>query len=94
MHRRGLSLLHRRPGEYIEIVAEPTQAGAVYLFCLFLSHAYDNAIIPDTLAPRIDNATRDLFQGPALLSRPPVRFRASPCRLVGRGRREPPSWRL
>src|SRR5262249_52379682 len=37
-------------------------AGAIYLFCLFLSHAYDHSIIPKALAPTIDNAVRDLFQ--------------------------------
>lgn len=39
-----------------------TTIGAIYLFCLFLSHAYDRTIIPKALAPEIDNATRDLFQ--------------------------------
>lgn len=49
-------------GEYMQVVDEPTLGGAIYLFCLFLSHAYDRTIIPETLAPAIDNRTRDLFQ--------------------------------
>jgi len=49
-------------GEAMELVQRPTQAGAVYLFCLFLSHAADRDIIPELLAPPVDNEARDLFQ--------------------------------
>jgi hypothetical protein len=49
-------------GGSIELVAPITPVGAIYLFCLFLSHAYDRTVIPKVHAPRIDNTVRDLFQ--------------------------------
>lgn len=49
-------------GLYMETVANITDAGAIYLFCLFLSHATDRTIIPQALAPSVDNVVRDLFQ--------------------------------
>lgn len=49
-------------GEAIELTQNLTLAGAVYLFCLFLSHATDRTIIPEALAPNLDNPARDLFQ--------------------------------
>lgn len=49
-------------GNYIEVVPEITDAGAIYLFCLFLSHATDRSIIPEHLAPAVDNVVRDMFQ--------------------------------
>jgi hypothetical protein len=39
-----------------------TQVGAVYLFCLFVSHAFDKSIVPKKLAPKVTNKIRDLFQ--------------------------------
>ncbi len=49
-------------GVGIQRVDAVTQVGAIYLFCLFLSHAYDRTIIPQQHAPKITNAVRDLFQ--------------------------------
>lgn len=45
-----------------------TQVGAVYLFCLFLSHAFDKSIMPKQLAPRVTNKIRDLFQACATVA--------------------------
>lgn len=39
-----------------------TKAGSIYLFCLFLSHAFDRTIISKELAPLVTNRVRDLFQ--------------------------------
>ena len=39
-----------------------TKAGSVYLFCLFLSHAFDRSIIPKKLAPKVTSKERRLFQ--------------------------------
>ncbi len=55
-------------GEFIQVAPEPTLVGAIYLFCLFLSHAYDRTIIPKALAPVIDNTARDLFQACATVA--------------------------
>jgi hypothetical protein len=55
-------------GGFIQAAAEPTLVGAIYLFCLFLSHAYDRTIIPKALAPVIDNTARDLFQACATVA--------------------------
>ena len=49
-------------GESIQLLGEQSLGRAVYLFCLFLSHAYDRTIIPETHAPNIDPPARDLFQ--------------------------------
>lgn len=49
-------------GNYMEVVPEISDAGAIYLFCLFLSHATDRSIVPEALAPAVDNTVRDLFQ--------------------------------
>lgn len=49
-------------GESMQLQAELSLGGAVYLFCLFLSHAYDRTIIPEAIAPHIDHDARDLFQ--------------------------------
>lgn len=46
----------------IQRVEAVTPVGAIYLFCLFLSHAYDRTIIPLEHAPKITNEVRDLFQ--------------------------------
>lgn len=49
-------------GTSMQLVPAITSVGAIYLFCLFLSHAYDRTIIPQIHAPEIDDAVRDLFQ--------------------------------
>jgi hypothetical protein len=49
-------------GTYMEVASDVTAAGTAYLFCLFLSHAYDRTIIPKSLAPIITNNARNLFQ--------------------------------
>lgn len=49
-------------GRFIEFRSNLSEAGAVYLFCLFLSHATDRSIVPEELAPPVDHAVRDLFQ--------------------------------
>ena len=49
-------------GSAMQRVAPVTPVGAIYLFCLFLSHAYDRTILPEALAPKIDNDVRDMFQ--------------------------------
>ena len=49
-------------GRALHFVTPVSQAGSVYLFCLFLSHAFDRAIVPKKLAPKVTNNTRDLFQ--------------------------------
>jgi hypothetical protein len=46
----------------IQRVDAVTQVGAIYLFCLFLSHSFDRSIIPAQHAPEITNEVRDLFQ--------------------------------
>jgi hypothetical protein len=49
-------------GRAMEFVRPVTAAGNVYLFCLFLSQAFDRTIVPKTLAPKVTDATRNLFQ--------------------------------
>jgi hypothetical protein len=49
-------------GSGMQRAAPVTPAGAIYLFCLFLSHAYDRTIIPKEHAPDITHEVRDLFQ--------------------------------
>jgi hypothetical protein len=55
-------------GRSLQLVAKITEVGAVYLFCLFLSHASDRTIVPRKLAPVVTNKTRDLFQACATLA--------------------------
>lgn len=45
-----------------------TRVGAVYLFCLFISHAFDKSIMPKKLAPKVTNEIRDLFQACATVA--------------------------
>jgi hypothetical protein len=45
-----------------------TEAGYVYLFCLFLSHAFDNTIVGEAMAPLVNNRIRDLFQACATIA--------------------------
>jgi len=49
-------------GRALEFRTPVSLVGSVYLFCLFLSHAFDRTIMPDNLAPEITNRIRDLFQ--------------------------------
>jgi hypothetical protein len=49
-------------GQAMHFIKPLTQTGSIYLFCLFLSHAYDRTIVPRTLAPRVTNSERNLFQ--------------------------------
>lgn len=49
-------------GTYLEFIPPTRRAGAIYLFCLFLSHVTDRSIVPERLAPEVDNHVRDLFQ--------------------------------
>lgn len=55
-------------GRALQFVTPISEAGYGYLFCLFLSHAFDRTILPKKLAPRITNATRDLFQACATVA--------------------------
>jgi hypothetical protein len=55
-------------GRAMEFVTPLSKAGSVYLFCLFLSHAFDRTIVPKTLAPKVTNQTRDLFQACATVA--------------------------
>lgn len=49
-------------GRQFSFTGTVTPIGAVYLFSLFLSHAQDRTIIPEDLAPKLDNYARNLFQ--------------------------------
>lgn len=49
-------------GSAINCVEHITSVGAIYLFCLFLSHAFDRTIVPEAHAPSLDDEARDLFQ--------------------------------
>jgi hypothetical protein len=55
-------------GHAFEFIAPVTEIGSVYLFCLFLSHAFDRTIVPKKLAPTVTNRTRDLFQACATIA--------------------------
>ncbi|MGO4884914.1 MAG: hypothetical protein ACLP59_29450 [Bryobacteraceae bacterium] len=55
-------------GRAMQFNASLSNAGSVYLFCLFLSHAYDRTIVPKALAPKVTNKTRDLFQACATVA--------------------------
>jgi hypothetical protein len=55
-------------GRSMEFEASLSKAGSAYLFCLFLSHAFDRTVMPAALAPEIDNETRDLFQACATVA--------------------------
>ncbi len=49
-------------GATLQLATQITAVGAIYLFCLFLSHAFDRTIVPEDLAPDITNDVRDMFQ--------------------------------
>jgi hypothetical protein len=55
-------------GRALQFITPVSQVGSVYLFCLFLSHAFDRTIVPKKLAPKVNNKTRDLFQACATLA--------------------------
>lgn len=55
-------------GRAMQFITPVSNVGSVYLFCLFLSHAFDRTIIPKALAPKVTNATRDLFQACATVA--------------------------
>jgi len=55
-------------GRALEFIKPVTQVGSVYLFCLFLSHAFDRTIMPKKLAPSVTNHVRDLFQACATVA--------------------------
>jgi hypothetical protein len=55
-------------GRAMQFVTPVSNVGAVYLFCLFLSHAFDRTIVPKKLAPKVTNKTRDLFQACATVA--------------------------
>jgi hypothetical protein len=49
-------------GQAMCFVKPLTKAGAIYDFCLFLSHAFDRTIVSKKDAPRVTNRERNLFQ--------------------------------
>jgi hypothetical protein len=55
-------------GRSLQFVMTVSNAGSVYLFCLFLSHAADHTIVPKALAPDVTNKVRDLFQACATIA--------------------------
>jgi hypothetical protein len=55
-------------GRALRFITPITKVGSVYLFCLFLSHAYDRTIVSKELAPVITNKTRDWFQACATVA--------------------------
>jgi hypothetical protein len=55
-------------GRVLQFVTPVSEAGSVYLFCLFLSHAFDRTIVPKKLAPKVTNKIRDLFQACATIA--------------------------
>ncbi len=55
-------------GRALRFITPVTKVGSVYLFCLFLSHAFDRTIMSEDLAPKITNKTRDWFQACATVA--------------------------
>lgn len=55
-------------GRAMQFVTPVSEVGSVYLFCLFLSHAFDRTIVSKALAPKVTNKTRDLFQACATIA--------------------------
>lgn len=55
-------------GHAIRFITPVTKVGSVYLFCLFLSHAFDRTIMSEDMAPKITNKTRDWFQACATVA--------------------------
>jgi hypothetical protein len=55
-------------GRTLQFVSPMSEVGSVYLFCLFLSHAFDRTIMPKKLAPKVTNVIRDWFQACATIA--------------------------
>lgn len=55
-------------GQAMCFVTPVTRTGSIYLFCLFLSHAYDRTILSKKDAPKVTNRERDLFQACATIA--------------------------
>jgi hypothetical protein len=55
-------------GRVLRFVTPVSKPGAVYLFCLFLSHAFGSPFVSKKLAPKLTNSTRDLFQACATVA--------------------------
>ena len=55
-------------GRALSFISPVSDVGSVYLFCLFLSHAFDRTIMPKKMAPKVTNETRDLFQACATVA--------------------------
>ena len=55
-------------GRTLQLVSPISEVGSVYLFCLFLSHAFDRTIVPKKLAPKVTNRIRDWFQACATIA--------------------------
>ena len=55
-------------GRALNFITPVSEAGSVYLFCLFLSHAFDNTIVSEDMAPVVNNRIRDLFQACATIA--------------------------
>jgi hypothetical protein len=55
-------------GHALQFARTVTQVGSVYLFCLFLSHAFDRTLVPKKLAPKVTDKVRDLFQACATVA--------------------------
>jgi hypothetical protein len=55
-------------GRALNFITPVSEAGSVYLFCLFLSHAFDNTIVGEDMAPVVNNKIRDLFQACATIA--------------------------
>ena len=49
-------------GQALCLIKPVSLVGYVYLFCLYLSHAYGSELIPNDFAPDVTGTTRDLFQ--------------------------------
>ena len=49
-------------GRAMQFITPLTTTGSVYLFCLYLSQAYDRTIVSKKLVPKVTNLARDLFQ--------------------------------
>lgn len=55
-------------GHALHLTNPVTTVGAIYLFCLFLSHSFNRVIVPKELAPEVTNKIRDLFQACATVA--------------------------
>ncbi len=55
-------------GRALCFITPVTGAGSIYLFCLYMSHAFDRSIISKDDAPEVNNEIRDLFQACATMA--------------------------